>query len=76
MTNLSFLMVYTARSFWVSLEANTGILDTIWDLKSQEGIFTLSKDILSREFTRITITNRNLAMVVALKASTLRHVPI
>ncbi|XP_031273923.1 uncharacterized protein LOC116132410 [Pistacia vera] len=60
----------TVGSFWRSLEAGTGLLDTVRDLKNAEAIFALFKDMLCREFTGITITSRNLAEVVALEALT------
>ncbi|XP_031283860.1 uncharacterized protein LOC116142559 [Pistacia vera] len=59
-----------AGSFWRSLEAGTGLLDTVRDLKNGEAIFALFKDMLCREFTGIKITSRNLAEVVALEALT------
>ncbi|XP_031259920.1 uncharacterized protein LOC116118083 [Pistacia vera] len=57
-------------SFWRSLEAGTGLLDTVRELKNAEAIFTLFKDTLCREFTGITISSRNLTEVVALEALT------
>lgn len=40
------------------------------DLKSHEGIFALFKDMLSREFTKITKSNENLVEVITLEALT------
>lgn len=54
----------------MSSEANTNILDMVKDLKSHKGIFALFKDMLSREFTRISISNKNLVEVVTLEALT------
>lgn len=54
----------------MSLKANTRILDTVRNLKSCDGIFSLFNDMLSREFTKITIISRNIVKVVALEALT------
>lgn len=52
----------------MSLKANTRILDMVRNLKSCDGIFSLFNDMLSREFTKITIISRNIVKVVALEA--------
>lgn len=70
MQNKSFDLGQTYSFLRSTLQgASTGIMDTIKDLKSREEIFALFKDMLLREFTRITISTRNFAKVVASEAS-------